>query len=217
MSASARRRSIKQTISIAGRRISEVVPSSTVKMCVTGNYMRINPYQIGHNQNTSNQQLKIERLSRGLGIMDIDVRLANAQDRSRIEEFYTREGKNFQQLILYSSTTPAGASSETMFVIAATREAVVAALKLDIARNPAIGRVGFIRYFEIEDELEQTDLGKKMLEKTSEIAEDKSLRALDAVFDVSRADLFDLYSEAGFVEERKEVWLRKDFRPSFFE
>ena len=56
-----------------------------------------------------------------------------------------------------------------------------------------------------------------MLEKTSEIAEDKGLRALDAVFDVSRADLFDLYSEAGFREERKEVWLRKDFRPSFFD
>ena len=104
-----------------------------------------------------------------------------------------------------------------MFVIAVTRETVVAALKLDIARNPAIGRVGFIRYFEIEDELEQTDLGKKMLEKTSEIADDKGLRALDAVFDVSRADLFDLYSEAGFREERKEIWLRKDFRPSLFE
>ena len=149
--------------------------------------------------------------------MDIDVRLASAQDRSQIEEFYTREGKNFQQLILYSSTTPAGASSETMFVIAVAQETVVAALKLDIARNPAIGRVGFIRHFEIEDELEQTDLGKKMLEKTSEIADDKGLRALDAVFDVSRADLFDLYSEAGFREERKEVWLRKDFRPSFFD
>ena len=149
--------------------------------------------------------------------MDIDVRLASAQDRSRIEEFYTREGKNFQQLILYSSTTPVGASSETMFVIAVAQETVVAALKLDIARNPAIGRVGFIRHFEIEDELEQTDLGKKMLEKTSEIADDKGLRALDAVFDVSRADLFDLYSEAGFREERKEIWLRKDFRPSLFE
>jgi hypothetical protein len=149
--------------------------------------------------------------------MDIDVRLANAQDRSKIEEFYTREGKNFQQLILHSSTTPWGASSETMFVVAVTRGEVVAALKLDIARNPAMGRVGFIRHFEIEDELEPTDLGKRMLVKTSEIAEDKGLRALDAMFDVARADLFDLYSEAGFREERKEVWLRKDFRPSFFE
>ena len=149
--------------------------------------------------------------------MDIDVRLANAQDRSRIEEFYTREGKNFQQLIMYSSTTPVGASSETMFVVAIAQETVVAALKLDIARSPAIGRVGFIRHFEIEDELEQTDLGERMLEKTSEIAMDRGLRALEAVFDVSRADLFDLYSEAGFREERKEIWLRKDFRPSIFE
>lgn len=149
--------------------------------------------------------------------MDIDVRLANAQDRSKIEEFYNREGKNFQQLILHSSTTPSGASSETMFVVAVARGEVVAALKLDIARNPAIGRVGFIRHFEIEDELEPTDLGKRMLEKTNVIAEDKGLRALEAVFDVARADLFDLYSEAGFKEERKEIWLRKDFRPSFFE
>jgi hypothetical protein len=149
--------------------------------------------------------------------MDIDVRLATAQDRSLIEEFYVREGKNFQQLIQHSSTTPVGASSETMFVIAVTRGMVIAALKLDIARDPSMGRVGFIRYFEIEDELEDTDLGQKMLEKTSEIAENKGLRALDAVFDVSRADLFDLYTESGYREERKEVLLRRDFRPGVFE
>jgi hypothetical protein len=149
--------------------------------------------------------------------MDIDVRLATAQDRSLIEEFYVREGKNFQQLIQHSSTTPVGASSETMFVIAVTRGMVIAALKLDIARDPSMGRVGFIRYFEIEDELEGTDLGQKMLEKTSEIAENKGLRALDAVFDVSRADLFDLYTESGYREERKEVLLRRDFRPGVFE
>ncbi|OLS30858.1 MAG: hypothetical protein ThorAB25_07170 [Candidatus Thorarchaeota archaeon AB_25] len=149
--------------------------------------------------------------------MDIDVRLATAQDRSLIEEFYVREGKNFQQLIQHSSTTPVGASSETMFVIAVTRGMVIAALKLDIAKDPSMGRVGFIRYFEIEDELEGTDLGQKMLEKTSEIAENKGLRALDAVFDVSRADLFDLYTESGYREERKEVLLRRDFRPGVFE
>jgi hypothetical protein len=149
--------------------------------------------------------------------MDIDVRLATAQDRSLIEEFYVREGKNFQQLIQHSSTTPVGASSETMFVIAVTRGMIIAALKLDIAKDPSMGRVGFIRYFEIEDELEGTDLGQKMLEKTSEIAENKGLRALDAVFDVSRADLFDLYTESGYREERKEVLLRKDFRPGVFE
>ena len=149
--------------------------------------------------------------------MDIDVRLATAQDRSLIEEFYVREGMNFQLLIQHARSTPVGASTETMFVIAVTRGMVVAALKLDIARDPALGRVGFIRYFEIEDALEGTDLGAKMLEKTGEIAEDKGLRALDAVFDVARADLFDLYTESNYREERKEVCLRKDFRPGVFE
>lgn len=149
--------------------------------------------------------------------MDIDVRLASAQDRSLIEEFYVREGMNFQQLIQHARSTPVGASSETMFVIAAARGMVVAALKLDIAKDPAMGRVGFIRYFEIEDALEGTDLGAKMLEKTRVIAEEKGLRAVDAIFDVARADLFDLYTESGYREERKEVCLRKDFRPSVFE
>ncbi len=149
-------------------------------------------------------------------ILDIEVRLANAQDRSLIEEFYVREGMNFQQLMQHARSTPVGASSETMFVIAVTRGMVVAALKLDIAKDPSMGRVGFIRYFEIEDALEDTNLGSKMLEKTTEIAEEKGLRALDAVFDVERADLFDLYTESGYKEERKEVCLRKDFRPRVF-
>ncbi len=143
--------------------------------------------------------------------MDIDVRLATAQDRSLIEEFYNREGENFHQLIAHSSSTPFGASTETMFVVAITMEMVVAALKLDIAKDPALGKVGFIKHFEIEDALESTNLGYQMLEKTGEIAEKKGLRALDAIFDASRADLFDLYSESGFIEERKEVCLRKDF------
>lgn len=149
--------------------------------------------------------------------MDIDVRLASAQDRSLIEEFYVREGMNFQQLIQLARATPVGASSEAMFVIAVTRGMVVAALKLDIAKDPALGRVGFIRYFEIEDELEGTDLGAKMLERTRVIAEEKGLRALDAVFDVERADLFDIYTESGYREERKEVCLRRDFSPGVFE
>ncbi|MFW9807100.1 MAG: hypothetical protein ACFFFK_10270 [Candidatus Thorarchaeota archaeon] len=149
--------------------------------------------------------------------MDIEVRLASAHDRSLIEEFYVREGKNFQQLIQHSSSTPVGPSSETMFVIAVIRGMVVAALKLDIARDPSLGKVGFIRYFEIEDELENTDLGKKMLERTNEIAEEKGLRALDAVFDITRADLFDLYTESGYREERKEIYLRRDFRPGVFD
>ncbi|MFW9926060.1 MAG: hypothetical protein ACFFDM_04755 [Candidatus Thorarchaeota archaeon] len=143
--------------------------------------------------------------------MDIDVRLATAQDRSLIEEFYVRERKNFQQMVTQSAATPVGASIETMFVIGITKGMVVAALKLDVAKDPALGRVGFIKHFEIEDDLEGSDIGLRMLRKTSEIAEDKGLRALDAVFDVSRADLFDLYTESGYVEERKEVCLRKDF------
>ncbi len=143
--------------------------------------------------------------------MEIDVRLATAQDRTLIEEFYNREGKNFHQLIAYASSTPVGASNETMFVVAVTMEMVVAALKLDIARDPALGKIGFIKHFEIEDALESTDLGQQMLEKTSEIAEKKGLRALDAVFDATRADLFNLFSESGYIEERKEVYLRKDF------
>jgi hypothetical protein len=143
--------------------------------------------------------------------MEIDVRLATAQDRTLIEEFYNREGKNFHQLIAYASSTPVGASNETMFVVAVTMEMVVAALKLDIARDPALGKIGFIKHFEIEDALESTDLGQQMLEKTSEIAEKKGLRALDAVFDAARADLFNLFSESGYIEERKEVYLRKDF------
>ena len=143
--------------------------------------------------------------------MEIDVRLATAQDRTLIEEFYNREGKNFHQLIANATSTPVGASIETMYVVAVTMEMVVAALKLDIAKDPALGKVGFIKHFEIEDALESTDMGYQMLEKTSEIAEKKGLRVLDAIFYASRADLFDLYSESGFIEERKEVCLRKDF------
>jgi GNAT superfamily N-acetyltransferase len=143
--------------------------------------------------------------------MDIDVRLATASDRSLIEEFYVREGLNFQQLVAHTSSTPFGVSIETMYVVAVTRGLVVAALKLDIAKDPALGKVGFIKHFEIEDELEGTDLGSQMLERTNEIAEDKGLRALDAVFDLSRTDLMELYTSSEFKEERREVVLRKDF------
>lgn len=143
--------------------------------------------------------------------MDIDVRLATASDRTLIEEFYVREGLNFQQLVAHTASTPVGVSTETMYVVAATRGMVVAALKLDIAKDPALGKVGFIKHFEIEDALEGTDLGSRMLEKASEIGENKGLRAMDAIFDVERADLFDLYTESGYKEERKEVCLRMDF------
>ncbi|MHA2026585.1 MAG: hypothetical protein ACW98U_11865 [Candidatus Thorarchaeota archaeon] len=143
--------------------------------------------------------------------MDIDVRLATAPDRTLIEEFYVREGLNFQQLVAHTSSTPVGVSIETMYVVAATRGMVVAALKLDIAKDPALGKIGFIKHFEIEDALESTDLGSRMLQKAIEIADDKGLRALDAVFDISRSDLIDLYTASEFKEERKEVVMRKDF------
>lgn len=141
--------------------------------------------------------------------MEIDVRLATAPDRTLIEEFYVREGLNFQQLV--AASTPVGVSIETMYVVAATRGMVIAVLKLDIAKDPALGKVGFIKHFEIEDDFESTDIGSQMLEKASEIAEEKGLRALDAIFDISRTDLIELYSASEFKEERKEIVLRKDF------
>ena len=143
--------------------------------------------------------------------MDIDVRLATAQDRTLIEEFYVREGFNFQRLVAHTASTPVGASTETMYVIAASNMMVVAALKLDVAKDPALGKVGYIKHFEIEDELEGTDLGLQMLQKASEIAEERGLRALNAVFDVSRADLFDLFTASDYKEERKEVHMIRDF------
>ena len=49
--------------------------------------------------------------------MEIDVRLATAQDRTLIEEFYNREGKNFQHIIANDTSTTVGASNETMNVV----------------------------------------------------------------------------------------------------
>jgi hypothetical protein len=143
--------------------------------------------------------------------VDIDVRLATAQDRTLIEEFYVREGLNFQQLVAHTASTPVGASTETMYVIAASNRMVVAALKLDVAKDPAMGKVGYIKHFEIEDALEGTDMGLRMLKKASEIAEEKGLRALNAIFDASRADLFDLYTASDYKEERKEIHMIRDF------
>ena len=144
--------------------------------------------------------------------MDIEVRLATAQDRSALEQFYAREGQNFQRLSARAASTPVGASLETMFIIAATQGAVVAALKLDIGKDPEIGRIGFIKYFEIEDELEQTDLGTRMLDVAISIAEEKNLRALDTLVPESRPDVIGLYQTSGFEERCKEIYLRKTFR-----
>jgi ribosomal protein S18 acetylase RimI-like enzyme len=148
--------------------------------------------------------------------MVIDVRLATARDRSALDQFYAREGYNFQKLASQVACTPVGGILETMFVVASTDDSVVAALKLDIGRDPKLGKIGIIQHFEIEDELEDTDLGQKMLSKTVKIAEEKGLRALDTLVSESRSDVIDLYAQSGFTEERKEIHLRKDFRARIF-
>ncbi len=148
--------------------------------------------------------------------MEIEVRLATAQERTALEEFYAREGYNFQEFSKQAACTPVGAKQETMYVVAVTQELVVAALKLDIGKDPKLGKVGFIQHFEIEDELEHTDLGLKMLDKIIEIAEDKGLRALDTLVTESRQDVIGLYFESKFKENRKEVYLRRDFKERIF-
>lgn len=148
--------------------------------------------------------------------MVIDVRLANAQDRSALDQFYAREGHSFQKLAVQTACTPVGGILETMFVVAATSDLVVAALKLDIGNDPKLGKVGVIQHFEIEDELENTDLGTKMLNKAIEIAEEKGLRSLDTLISESRGDVINLYTQSGFKEERKEIYLRKNFRARVF-
>lgn len=148
--------------------------------------------------------------------MDIEVRLATAQERTALDQFYAREGQNFQQLTAQAACTPLGVTRETMFIVAVSNDMVLAALKLDIGNDPKIGRVGFIQHFEIEDEFEQTDLGKRMIEKIIEIAEERNLRALDTLIDESRADVINLYSKSGFIEERREVYLRKMFKLRVF-
>ena len=129
--------------------------------------------------------------------MNIDVRLATAQERTALEEFYAREGQNFQEFSVQAACTPVGAKQETMYIVAVTQDLVVAALKLDIGRDPKLGKIGFIQHFEIEDELEHTDLGLKMLDKVVEIAEDKGLRALDTLVSESRQDVINLYTQSG--------------------
>ncbi len=148
--------------------------------------------------------------------MNIEVRLATAQERSALEQFYAREGHNFQQLTAQAVCTPLGTTRETMYVVAVANDMVLAALKLDIGNDPKIGRVGFIQHFEIEDELEDTDLGQRMIAKIIQIAEDKNLSALDTLLDSSKEDMITLYSESGFGEERREIYLRKKFRMSVF-
>jgi len=148
--------------------------------------------------------------------MVIDVRLATAQDRSALDEFYTREGLILQKLASQTACTPVGGVLETMFVVASANDMVIAALKLDIGKDPNLGKVGVIQHFEIEDELENTDLGMKMLTKALEIAEEKGLRALDTLVSEKRGSVINLYTQSGFSEERKEVYLRKNFKARVF-
>ncbi|MBE0525376.1 MAG: hypothetical protein IH631_00435, partial [Candidatus Thorarchaeota archaeon] len=130
--------------------------------------------------------------------MDIDVRLATAQERNALEEFYTRVGLNFHEFASQASCTPMVSKQETMFIVAVTKKLVVAALKLDIGTDSELGKIGFIQHFEIEHELEKTDLGLRMLNKLFEIADEKSLIALDTLVNELRQDVIGFYNELGF-------------------
>ncbi|MGY5861879.1 MAG: hypothetical protein RTU09_05855 [Candidatus Thorarchaeota archaeon] len=148
--------------------------------------------------------------------MEIDVRLATAHDRNALEEFYSREGIRFQELSSRNALLTQGATKETMYVVAVTGDLVVASLKLDVRKDPSLGLVGHIQHFEIEDALEETILGTRMLQKIAIIAEEKGLRALDTIVSEKRADIIQICLSFGFEENHKEVHLRKDFRPNLF-
>ena len=148
--------------------------------------------------------------------MDIDVRLATAHDRTALEEFYSREGIRFHDLSSRNALQTRGATKETMYVVAVAGDLVVASLKLDVKKDPSLGLVGHIQHFEVEDALEETILGARMLQKIAKIAEEKGLRALDTIVSEKRADIIQIYLKSGFEENHKEVHLRKDFRPRLF-
>ncbi|MHA1939731.1 MAG: GNAT family N-acetyltransferase [Candidatus Thorarchaeota archaeon] len=148
--------------------------------------------------------------------MEIDVRLATAQDRASLEEFYKREGLDFHGLSSRQPLSSIGTVRETMYIVAATNDIVVAALKLDVVRDPGLGDIGHILHFEIEDSLESTNLGNRMLGKTIELAQEKGLRALDAVVREERQDVIALYLDSEFNEMRKDVHLRRYFRERIF-
>ncbi len=97
--------------------------------------------------------------------MSVEVRIADALDRQALKEFYSREGMDFRTLASRLTPSASGMAKETMFIVGVTSGIVVAALRLDIGQDPSLGKVGFVQHFEIEDELEKTDLGLKMLEK----------------------------------------------------
>lgn len=148
--------------------------------------------------------------------MDIEVRLATAQDRTSLEEFYRREGLDFHDLSSRPTISSGGKARETMYIVAVAKGMVIAALKLDVVRDPRHGDIGQILHFEIEDALESTDLGKQMLEETIELAQEKGLRALDAMIREERADVISLFLDSDFNEIHKEVTLRRYFRERIF-
>ena len=149
-------------------------------------------------------------------LMDIEVRLATAQDKPSLEEFYRREGFDFQELSHRPAISSSGSVRETMYIIAVTVDMVVASLKLDVIRDPDLGDIGQIFHFEIEDALESTDLGQRMLNRAIELAQEKGLRALDAMVREDRADVISLLLGSEFNEMRKEVHLRRYFRERIF-
>ena len=148
--------------------------------------------------------------------MDVEVRLATAQDKMALEEFYKREGLDFQELSHRPAISSSGSIRETMYIIAVTADMVVAALKLDVIKDPGLGDIGHIFHFEIEDALEATDLGQRMLSMTIDLAQEKGLRALDSMVREERADVISLFLDSEFSEMRKEVHLRRYFRERIF-
>ncbi|MFW9919901.1 MAG: GNAT family N-acetyltransferase [Candidatus Thorarchaeota archaeon] len=148
--------------------------------------------------------------------MSIEVRIANARDRQALKEFYSREGMDFQNLTSRITPSAGGIATETMFIIALANEMVVAAMRLDIGQDPSLGKVGFIQHFEIEDELEESDLGKQMLDRALEIGRNRNLRCLEALVHEKRKEVIKLYVDSDFREEHKEILMRKDLKTRIF-
>jgi hypothetical protein len=148
--------------------------------------------------------------------MDIEVRIADARDRQALKEFYSREGMNFQTLTSRVTPAASGMASETMFIVGVAETMVVAALRLDIGNDPSLGKVGFIQHFEIEDELESSDLGKRMIEKSLEVGNQRNLSCIEALVPESRTDVINLYCSSDFSEDHKEVLLRKYLKHRIF-
>ncbi|MBD3407169.1 MAG: GNAT family N-acetyltransferase [Candidatus Lokiarchaeota archaeon] len=144
--------------------------------------------------------------------MDIEVRLATARDRQALDRFYSREGLNFQALSIRSPHFSTGSSKETMFIIAVSDEAIIAALKLDVVVDESIGKIGYIQHFEVEDEYEKSDLGEKMMNHLFDIGKKKGLRALDVFVSEDRSEMRSLYNILNFLELGKTIHLRKHFK-----